>query len=347
MVATMALGAGGPMKPKLHEVANISGVSLATVSRVMNGKPGVADATRRRVLDALSDLGYQDAPSQPARSGIVGIITPELENPIFSLLAQSIEARLARHDFMCVVCPATAETINEQDYLDHFLDTNAAGVVVINGRYANAGVGYDPYVRAIEQGLGVVLVNAIEYPCPVPSVNIDIAAGAHLAVRHLANLGHERIGCLVGPRRYVGARDFYRGWQEGMAEAGLDAGDERLSETLFTLEGGQAGGAKLLENEMTGIVAASDFLALGAIKAARDWGAAVPEDVSVVGFDGTPLAAFTDPSLSTLRQPLNRMAKAVAGLLTTFGNGEDRPAAQVFTPELVAGGSTARARALV
>lgn len=336
------------MRPKLHEVADATGVSQATVSRVINGKPGVADRTRRRVLDALSDLGYQDAPSQPARSGIVGIITPELQNPIFPLLAQSIEARLARHDYMCVVCPATAETINEQDYMDHFIDTNAAGIVVINGRYANDGVGYESYVEAAAEGLGVVLVNAIEYPCPVPSVSIDIAAGAELAVRHLVDLGHERIGCLVGPRRYVGAIEFYRGWRRGMDAAGLSIdNDTAVSETLFTLEGGQAGGAKLLENQMTGIVAASDFLALGAIKAARDWGARVPEDVSVIGFDGTPLGAFTDPSLSTLRQPLDRMASSVAGLLTAYGNGGAQPAAQIFTPELVAGGSTARAAARV
>jgi len=98
---------------------------------------------------------------------------------------------------------------------------------------------------------------------------------------------------------------------------------------------------------MTGIVFASDFLALGAIKAARDWGAKVPEDVSVIGFDGTPLGSFTDPTLSTLRQPLDRMASAVAGLLTAYGNGGGQPAAQVFTPELVAGGSTARAAARV
>lgn len=330
------------MRPKLHEVAEITGVSQATVSRVINGKPGVADATRRRVLDALSELGYRDAPPQPTRSGIVGIITPELDNPIFSLLAQSIEARLARHDFMCVVCPATAETINEQDYLNHFVQTNATGVVVINGRYANAGVGYEPYLRAVSDGLGVVLVNAVEEPCPVPSVSVDIAAGARLAVGHLINLGHERIGCLVGPRRYIGAREFFRGWQEGLEEAGLESPEERVSETLFTLEGGQAGGARLLESRVTGIVAASDFLALGAIKAAREWGARVPEDVSVVGFDGTPLAAFTDPTLSTLRQPMDRMAGAVARLLTTYGNGDRGPAAQVFTPELVAGRSTAR-----
>ncbi len=335
------------MRPKLHEVAAISGVSLATVSRVINGKPGVADGTRRRVLDALSDLGYKDAPPQPARSGIVGIITPELENPIFSRLAQTVEARLARFDYLCVVCPATAETINEQDYLDHFVESNAAGVVVINGRYANRGVGYDTYTSAAAEGLGMVLVNAIEMPCPLPSVSVDIAAGAELAVRHLVDMGHERIGCLVGPRRYVGSTEFHRGWKRGMELAGLPADTDRVSETLFTLEGGQAGGAKLLENNMTGIVAASDFLAMGAIKAARDWGATVPDDVSVVGFDGTPLASFTDPSLTTVRQPVDRMASAVARLLTSYGNGDPKPVAQVFTPELVTGGSSARSNVRV
>ena len=113
------------MRPKLSDVAIIAGVSEATVSRVINGKPGVAESTRRQVLDALSDLGYRDVPSRPHRSGLVGILTPELVNPIFPLLAQSIEAKLARHDYVAVVCPTTAETINEQDYLDQLLSMNA------------------------------------------------------------------------------------------------------------------------------------------------------------------------------------------------------------------------------
>ena len=100
------------MRPKLQEVAALAGVSEATVSRVMNARPGVSEHTRRQVLDVLSDLGYREVPVRSARSGVVGIITPELENPIFALLAQTIGSRLAHHGIMSVVCPSTSETIH-------------------------------------------------------------------------------------------------------------------------------------------------------------------------------------------------------------------------------------------
>ncbi|HSF86909.1 MAG TPA: LacI family DNA-binding transcriptional regulator [Acidimicrobiia bacterium] len=329
------------MRPKLSDVAIIAGVSEATVSRVINGKPGVAESTRRQVLDALSDLGYRDVPSRPHRSGLVGILTPELVNPIFPLLAQSIEAKLARHDYVAVVCPTTAETINEQDYLDQLLSMNAEGAIVINGRYAGVGIGYAPYEELVSRGRRVVLVNAVSPPCPVPSVTVDVAAGASAAVEHLASLGHTRIGCLVGPRRYVTARDFAAGWRSSMNAHGLEAGNDLLSETLFTIEGGQAGTAKLLEANVSGIVAASDMMAIGAVRAVRNWGAEVPDDVSVVGYDGTNLATVTDPALTTARQPVDQVASAAVALFVATPSLGGSIAPQVFAPELVVGASTA------
>jgi alanine racemase len=331
------------MRPRLYEVAHLAGVSEATVSRVINGKPGVADRTRRQVLDVLSELGYRDVPSRPHRTGVIGILTPELDNPIFPLLAQSIEARLARHDYVSMVCPTTAETINEQDYLDQLVSGNAAGAVIINGRYANIGIGYEPYLRLTRNGMRVVLVNALDPPVPVPSVTVDIAAAAALGVSHLASLGHELIGCLVGPRRYTTARDFTEGWRTAMMDHRLEAGDELVSETLFTLEGGQAGTARLLEAGVTGIVAASDMMAVGAVRAVRMWGSSVPDDVSIVGFDGTYLASFTDPPLTTARQPVDQLAAAVAALFVAPPELDGWPAPQLFAPELVVGASTAPA----
>ena len=331
------------MRPKLSDVAAIAGVSEATVSRVMNGKPGVADATRRAVLDALSDLGYADVPSRPHRTGVVGILTPELDNPIFPLLAQSIEAKLSRQGYVCVICPSTAETINEQDYLDHLAETRATGAVVINGRYAGVGIGYGAYESLVAGGMRVVLVNAVTPPAPVPSVSVDIAAGGEIAAEHLATLGHRRIGCLVGPLRYTTTVDFAAGWRRAMTRLGLPAGDDLVSETLFTLEGGQAGTARLLEAEATGIVAASDLMALGAVRAVRSWGASVPDDVSVVGFDGTPFASMTGPPLTTVRQPVEQLAGAVAALFIAPPDHRAVTPAQVFQPDLVVGGTTAQA----
>ena len=255
------------MRPKLSEIARVAGVSEATVSRVLNGKPGVAAPTRRAVLDVLSDLGYADVPSRTHHTGLVGILTPELENPIFATLAQSLEAKLARRDYVSVICPSTAETINEQDYLDHLADTRAAGAVIVNGRYAGVGIGYEPYVALVERGLRVVLVNAVTAPCPVPSVSVDIASGAELGTRHLVSLGHRPLGCLVrthalnddGRLRRRVAGHHEHPWPR--------AREDPLSETLFTVEGGQRGG-QLVKDEVTALVAAAPHQ----VEAVSEWG---------------------------------------------------------------------------
>jgi len=335
------------MRPRLSDIARIAGVSEATVSRVINGKPGVAEPTRRLVLDALSDVGYADVPSRPHHTGLVGILTPELDNPIFATLAQSIEAKLARHHYVSVICPSTAETINEQDYLDHLVQSRAAGAVIVNGRYAGVGIGYEPYTALVERGMRVVLVNAVTPPAPVPSVSVDIAAGAALGTRHLVTLSHRHIGCLVGPLRYTTAVDFAEGWRRAMRAHDLEAPDELLSETLFTVEGGQAGTARLLKAGVTGIVAASDLMALGAVRAVRSWGATVPGDVSVVGFDGTALATMTDPPLTTVRQPIEQLATAASTLFAAPPTADTAIPTQIFAPDLVVGASTGPVRITV
>ncbi|MDX1447839.1 MAG: LacI family DNA-binding transcriptional regulator [Acidimicrobiia bacterium] len=325
-------------RPKLQEVSERTGVSLATVSRVLNGKAGVAGATRQLVLDAVAELGYAPRPARSGQSPVVGIITPELDNPIFPTFAQTIEARLARREIMSLVCPSTSETINEQDYLDRFVEWEATGVVVINGRYAAPELGFDPYVELERRGLNVVLVNGLTGRCPVPAVAVDIRDGAMTATRHLIGLGHRRIGVLTGPGRYASSDELISGYGIAMAKAELPMSDDWVSETLYTLEGGRAGVASLLEADVTGIVCGSDLMAVGAIAGVRAWGKSVPEDVSVVGFDGTQMMLFTDPPLTTLRQPIGRMATTVATLIDAPENASGH--VHMFQPDLVTGGST-------
>ncbi|MEN8113704.1 MAG: LacI family DNA-binding transcriptional regulator [Actinomycetota bacterium] len=334
------------MRPKLSEVAKLAKVSEATVSRVLNGRPGVADSTRRRVLEVLGDLGYRDVPARAASSGVVGIVTPELENPIFALFAQSLQSHLASRGMLPFVCTSTSETVNEQDYLEHLLSTHAAGVIVVNGRYAQPEVGYDPYLSLKDRGLPVVLVNGIHHPSPLPAVAIDIESATAAAAHHLVNLGHRRIGLLVGPMRYSTSRDMVAGCHLATERWGIDCEEGLVSETVFTFEGGQAGSAQLLEAGATGIISANDLVAAGAIAAVRSRGADVPADVSVIGFDGTPAMSHTFPKLTTLRQPVDRMAAAATELLLDATNGNGTSQTQIFVPELVVGASTGPVRSV-
>lgn len=327
------------VRPRLNEVASRLGISEATVSRVLNGKQGVAHQTREKVLHVLGELGYQDIPIRPVSSGVVGIVTPELDNPIFPALAQAIEARLVRAGLLPMICSATADTINEQEYLDHFLATNAAGLVVINGRYTATDIGYGPYV-GLPDRLPTVLVNGVDADCPLPAVAVDITSGSKQAVRHLVALGHTRIGCLVGPNRYLSTRQLLAGYHQGMNDAGLRVEPDFVCETMFTIEGGRAGAVQLIEPGVTAVIAGGDLMAIGAIAGLRSWGYSVPSDVSVIGFDGTSLVRFTDPALTSIRQPVDRMAQTVARMLTEEG-GVVGPAVHLFEPDLVIGASTA------
>lgn len=325
------------LRPKLHEISELTGVSLATVSRVLNARPGVATVTRQKVLDTLADLGYRE-PVRTTHTGVVGIITPELDNPIFPALSQNIEARLARFGLLSMICPVTSETVNEQEYLDHFTETRAAGVIVINGKYAGIEDGWEPYEDLIRKDIPTVLVNGVVGECPVPAVSVDIAAGAAVSVRHLASLGHRRVGILVGPGRYSSTVELRRGYESAAGEFGLDHSSDLISETIFTLEGGRAGLAKLLEAKATAVICGGDLMAIGVIEGLRARRLGIPKDFSVVGLDGTELLSHTDPPLTTVRQPIDRMAASVAWLLQN----QDLAGSSVhlFKPDLVIGKTT-------
>ena len=329
------------MRPRLAEIATRADVSEATVSRVLNAKPGVANTTRRKVLDVLADLGYDDVHRRRTGSGAIGIVTPELSNPFFPHLAQRVESVLAHHGYVSIVCSSTSETVHEQDFLDFLAGQNSSGVVVINGRYALPGVGYEPYENLIARGIPVVLVNGFEGSPPVPSVGVNVPEAASQAVLHLATMGHERIGLVVGPGRYPTATGFIDGFRIGMQRAGLGVDDDLIIETPWTIEGGQAAAAPILERGVTGVVCANDLMAMGVIAAARTWGASVPDDVSVVGFDGSPIVAYTNPPITTLRQPTATMATAIASLLVGDHRSQLVPT-QRFRAELVMGQSTGR-----
>ncbi len=167
-------------------------------------------------------------------------------------------------------------------------------------------------------------------------------------MRHLASLGHTRIGLAVGPRRFVPVVRKIEGFRLGLRERlGLSgaAADELVQHSLYTLEGGQAAATALIAKGCTGIVCASDMMALGAIRAAREQGLDVPRDISVVGFDDSPLIAFTDPPLTTVRQPVQAMGQAAVRTLLEEIGGTPAPHSEfVFLPELVVRGSTASGR---
>jgi len=329
------------MSRRLAEVARKVGVSEATVSRVLNDKPGVGAATRQAVLTALDVLGYE-RPSKlrGERARLVGLFLPELQNPIFPAFGEVVGGALAQHGYTPVLCTVTAGGISEADYVDLLLQQQVSGVVFAGGQYTQQDAPHEHYRRLVELGLPTVVTNAPISGLGVPTVSTDDAVAVEQAWGHLSQLGHDRIGLLLGPRDHMPSR---RKLDAARRLAGGDLPPELVAHSQYSLEAGQAGATRLLGAGVTAIVCASDPLALGAIRAVKRAGLSVPADVSIIGFDDSSLMTSTDPPLTTVRQPIELMGRMVVDLLLAQIEGVDsEPDEYFFEPELVVRGSTAR-----
>ncbi|HSZ43552.1 MAG TPA: LacI family DNA-binding transcriptional regulator [Trebonia sp.] len=329
-----------PPARRLSDVAQKVGVSEATVSRVLNGKAGVSASTREAVLSALDVLGYE-RPTQlrRGRARLIGLVLPELQNPIFPALAEVIGGALAQRGFTPVLCTRTAGGLSEADYVSMLLEQQVSGVVFAGGHYAEQAAPHDHYKLLRERGIPVVVFNAaienLEFPC----VSTDDMTAAEQAFTHLASLGHQRIGLVVGPEDHMPSRRKLESFASLAAAAGF--GVTPVEHALFSLEGGQAATARLLRHQVTGVICGSDVLALGAVRAIRRAGLSVPGSVSVVGYDDSAFMNCTDPPLTTVRQPIESMGKAAVALLVNqIENVAVHAEELLFEPELVVRGST-------
>jgi LacI family repressor for deo operon, udp, cdd, tsx, nupC, and nupG len=331
-------------RARLADIAGQAGVSEATVSRVLNDRPGVSVATRQAVLTALDVLGYERPLRLRGRSGLVGLIVPELDNPIFPAFAQVMDTLLAQAGYTPVLCTQTPGGVSEDEYIDLLLDHGVAGIIFVSGMHADSTSDFTRYRTLVDRGLPIVLVNGYAAGIEAPCISDDDAAAMDLAVSHLVAMGHRRIGLAVGAIRFVPVVRKRAAFIEAVTrQTGMppEEAASLVSHSLFGLEGGQAAAHHLLGLGVTGIVCGSDLMALGAIRTIRQRGLRVPGDVSVVGYDDSRLIPFTDPPLTTVRQAVAPMATAAVQALLDGISGTPAPKDEfVFRPELVVRGST-------
>ncbi|MGH4031915.1 LacI family DNA-binding transcriptional regulator [Actinomycetota bacterium Odt1-20B] len=330
------------MTRRLAQVAKKVGVSEATVSRVLNGKPGVSEATRQSVLSALDVLGYE-RPTQlrGERARLVGLVLPELQNPIFPAFAEVIGGALAGQGLTPVLCTQTKGGVSEADYVELLLQQQVSGVVFAGGLFAQADAPHEHYRLLADRKIPVVLINAAVEDLGFPAVSCDDAVAVEQAWRHLRSLGHERIGLLLGPPDHMPSQRKLAAARAAARAGGGELPDGRVARTMFSLEGGQAAAARLMDEGVTAFICASDPIALGAVRAARRRGLSVPGDISVVGYDDSAFMNCTEPPLTTVRQPIESMGRAAVALLAAQIEGGNAPTEELlFEPELVVRGST-------
>lgn len=327
----------------LSDISERTGVSAATISRVLNNKPGVAEETRSAVLTMVDAMGYERPIRLRAKgTATVGLIIPELTNPIFPAFAQIIETLLDRSGYTAMLCTQTTGGVHEDEYVRKLLDNHVAGIICISGQHADTTTDPERYRRLRALGTPIVLINGFMDGIDVPFISHDEIGSVQLAVRHLADLGHTEIGLAAGPERYVPVLRKTMSFREAMRETfGRTDVSGLVENDVFSIEGGRRTAERLLRRGVTGIVCGSDLMALGAIRAARSAGLGVPRDVSVVGFDDSLVMEFTDPPLTTIRQDVTAMGEAaVRALVEEIEGVTTRRGEHLFRAELVVRAST-------
>jgi LacI family transcriptional regulator len=332
--------------PTLEEIARLAGVSRSTVSRVVNDHPNVRNGVRERVWEVIDETGYQPYAAARSlvtrRSRIVGVIIPEavttlFTDPFFSHLLCGVTqtCNSKRYDLMLSLFnhPAGQKEMYRRVVRSGHLD----GVVVASTRVD------DPLIaRLLEDGVPFVTVG--RHPDErVHYVDMDNVAAARMAVEHLIRQGHRRIATITGPLNMTTGEDRLAGYRQALEAYRLPVEDDLIVEGDFAEASGMAAARRLLSLSVTAIFAASDVMAVGALKVLREADARVPQDVALVGFDDVPLAAAVEPALTTVRQPIEQMGSMSADLLLNLLENppdEQAPAHRIILPgKLVVRGS--------
>lgn len=327
--------AAGPAK--LAEIAKVAGVSQATVSRVLNRKYGVAHETREQVEAALRSVGYK----RSTKGAVILVLVPRLSHSIFAEMCDSLETELSPHGLRAVICPVYPGSVAERDYVEAFMDTGIAAAVFLSS--SNTMQNADSAARELLEARGVpyASVNGGFAGSDAPVISTDDWQAAELSVEHLHVLGHRRIGLIAGPVGNIPADRRVEGFLSAMKSRGLSS-DDLVIHHHYSVEGGRHAAEHLLDLGVTAILASSDDMALGACRAVTRAGLCVPEDISVVGYDDSYILDYTDPPLTTVRQPVERIASSLARALVAIVQGREVSSRELLVdPELRVRRSTA------
>lgn len=322
----------------MQEIAKMAGVSLGTVSHVLNNTANVRESTRQRVLEAVQLAGYQ--PSQLARglrrdkTNMIGMIIPDITNPFFPAVVRGAEDVAFSHGYRLILCNTDNDHAKEIIHLTELRTYLPAGLIVIPSNFSDLTSQAESYRRA---GSGVVCIDRLPSNWSGDSVTSNNEAGAYNATRHLIQLGHTRLAAITGPLHLTNAMDRLDGFKRATKEARLNLSPEYIQETSFDKQGGHAKTLTLLRMipRPTAIFAGNDMIALGALLAVREAGLRCPEEISIMGFDDLELAETTNPSLSSVSQPGYQLGTTAARILIDRREGDTSPAKHIVLETLL------------
>jgi LacI family transcriptional regulator len=327
----------------IRQVAELAGVSIATVSRVANGRSDVSDQTRLAVERVIREHGYLTAGrSRLGRASLVGLAVPLVRPGYFASIVAGAAEALYEHGMRAVLCPTWHSHDRESSLLERLSSGETDGAILVLPRESDAEL-----QALAHQGFGLVVVDPrTEVTAGIPVVCAAHLSGAMQATGHLLELGHRRIGAIAGPPGWMASDHRLRAYHGTLAGAGIAPDPELVEHADFTIRGGRAAADRLLSltEAPTAIFAFNDGMAVGALRAAAARGVRVPDDLSVVGFDDTLEAKLATPALTTVRQPLAELGRtAVSLLLRQIHNRPIEPLRVELQTRLVIRDSTAPA----
>lgn len=325
----------------LEDIGKRSGVSRSTVSRVVNGSPDVREDVRRRVLDVIQNSGYQPHAAARAlasqRSSTLGLVLPQsvsffFTDPYYPHLTKGIAQACNQYDYTLALFLVGTKEDEEKIFprisRKGFLD----GVIVQSGHHGEQWI----IGRFVDARMPIVIAGRPFRSDNVSYIDADNVNAAYVAVSHLVQLGRRRIALITGPTTSTVGIDRKNGYLKALQERGRQADEALITEGDFTESGGCYSMQRLLPAKPDAVFAASDIMAIGAMRAARDAGLRIPDDIAFVGFDDLPIAVLSDVQLTTVRQPVVQFGiKAVEVLLDLIENGINPPRHILMETELV------------
>ncbi|WP_135552636.1 LacI family DNA-binding transcriptional regulator [Paenibacillus cymbidii] len=311
------------MAVTIKDIGREAGVSIASVSKVLNGNyANVSAETRDNILAVAKRLNYR--PNRLARglvsnrTHMVGLIVPDIASPYFAQLAKEIERSAYAAGYKLLLCNTDNDAVKVGGYIDMLLEYNTDGVIV-----AETALG-DAIDRLLGSGCKVATINSGVLGPEVYGVYVDNVEGTYLATRHLIERGHTHIAFIGSDNEPGKANQRLDGYMKAMGEHGLQIDYGRIKLGNYQLETGQFYAQQLLERNQrfTAIVCGNDVIAFGALNALKDNGVRVPDDVSLVGFDDVYLTTLADPKLTSVRQPVLEISRLAVGALVKLMSGE-------------------------
>lgn len=328
----------------IKEVAQLAGVSPATVSRVLNGLPTVDPDLATKVKAAVDETGYQ--PNRAARTlrrhvaSVWALIISDIENPFFTAMVRGVEDVAHNAGYSVVLCNADEDLEKERRYMDIAIAEQMAGVIATPASEVDSD-----FSALLDQGIPVVAVDRLPSEPSISSVRIDNVAGAELATTHLVDQGFKRIGFIGGPREVTTARERLEGYRTALSEAGVRIDNKLVLHADFR----QAGGHKAmqtmlgLEEPPDAVFAANNLMAIGALLAIREAGLEVPTDIGVVGWDDQRWSELIQPALTVVAQPVYLIGQRAGNVLLERITGQGQSIETVtFEPHLEVRASSVR-----